>query len=177
MKLAVGVLLVVVAVHFTAAQGIPDAVGSPTAAASLDYVPVHKFDPKRDPAADLQAAIAEAQHTGKHIILDVGGDWCVYCHQMDKLFEQHPELARLRDDHFVTVAVYYGSDNKNSQFFSRYEKIPAIPHFYVLNEHGQLLHSQHVIELRAGHAYSPDKMKAFLLRWAGGNGDQAASSN
>src|SRR5215471_3069270 len=38
------------------------------------YVPVHKFDPKRDAAADIEAAIHEAQRTGKRILLDVGGD-------------------------------------------------------------------------------------------------------
>jgi thioredoxin-related protein len=124
------------------------------------------FDPKRDPADDLQAATVEAQHTGKRIILDVGGDWCAYCHEMDELFRKHPDLAKLRDDNFIVVKVYYGDDNKNPQFLSRYEKVQGIPHFYVLDGHGQSLHSQHVLDLREGGAYSPPKMKAFLLQWS-----------
>ena len=160
MKWAWLVLLVAV-VGQSAAQGGPT---SPSSASS--YVPVHKFDPKRDPAADLRAAMGEAQRTGKRIILDVGGDWCVYCHQLDRLFEQHPELARLRDENFVTLAVFYGKDNKNPQFFAHYEKIQAIPQFYVLDEQGRPLPSQNLIELRDGGTYSPEKMKTFLLRWS-----------
>ena len=56
------------------------------------YVPVHNFDPKRDATADIQAAMIEAQRTGKRIILDVGGDWCQYCHQMDQFFNENPTL-------------------------------------------------------------------------------------
>ncbi len=138
------------------------------AAAQSSYIPVHKFDSKHDPAADLRAAIAEAQRTEKRIILDVGGDWCVYCRQMDELFQQHPDLASLRDEHFITVAVYYATDNKNPQFLSQYEKIPGIPHLYVLDDHGRLVRSQPAIELREPKtgSYSPDRMRAFLLRWS-----------
>lgn len=39
------------------------------------YVPVTTYDPKRDAAKDIDAAILEAQITGKHILLVVGGDW------------------------------------------------------------------------------------------------------
>jgi thioredoxin-related protein len=124
------------------------------------------FDSKRDPAADLQVAMIEAQHAGKRIILDVGGDWCPYCREMDELFRQHPELAKLRDDNFVVVKVYYGDDNKNAQFLSRYEKVQGIPHFYVLDEHGQPLHSQHIRDLREARAYSVEKMMAFLLQFS-----------
>ncbi len=56
------------------------------------YAPVHKFDSKRDAAADIQAAVAEAHRTGKRVIVDVGGDWCQYCHQLDQLFQEHPDL-------------------------------------------------------------------------------------
>ena len=34
------------------------------------------YDPKRDPAADLKTAMAEAQRGGKRILLEVGGEWC-----------------------------------------------------------------------------------------------------
>src|SRR5262249_8005053 len=80
------------------------------APATAAYTPVHKFDPKRDASADIQAAIIEARHTGKRIILDIGGDWCQYCHQMDQFFQQNREVLEFRDRNFVTVAVYYGSE-------------------------------------------------------------------
>ncbi len=130
------------------------------------YLPVHKFDPRRDAAADIQAAITEARKTGKRIILDVGGDWCQYCHQMDQFFQEHPDLLQLREKNFITVAVFYSSENKNEQVLSHYSKVLGVPHFFVLEKDGSLLHSQHVLELRTGGNYNPDKMKEFLTKWA-----------
>ncbi len=130
------------------------------------YVPVHKFDSKRDAAADIQAAIAEARRTGKRIIVDIGGDWCPYCHQIDQLFQEHTELAELRDKNFITVNVYYGSDKKNEKALSHYSKVLGIPHFFVLEKDGTLLYSQHIVELREGGKYSPEKMRNFLTKWS-----------
>ena len=136
------------------------------AAPGSAYVPVLKFDPKRDAEADIQSAIEEAKRTGKRILLDVGGDWCRYCHQMDQLFFEHPEILRLRNNNFITVAIYYGTDNKNPQALSHYSKVLGVPHFFVLEKDGTLLYSQHVLDLRTGGAYDPEKMKSFFVKWS-----------
>jgi hypothetical protein len=41
---------------------------------------VPKFDPKRDAANDINDAVKEAKRTGRRVILDVGGEWCGWCH-------------------------------------------------------------------------------------------------
>lgn len=160
------VTLLVLGCLFSSAQSnkIPDAQVS--GAADSSYVPVRKFDPKRDAEADIQAATAEAQRTGKRILLDVGGDWCQYCHEIDQFFQEHPEILQLRDNNFITVAIYYGGDNDNQQALSHYSKVLGIPHFFVLEKNGTLLHSQHVLELRIGGKYDPEKMKDFFLTWS-----------
>jgi thioredoxin-related protein len=160
------VLLLVLGCSFSFAQGNKASDVPVSGAALSSYVPVHKFDPNRDAAGDIQAAIAEAQRTGKRILVDIGGDWCQYCHQMDQLFQEHPELLELRDNSFITVAVYYGTDKKNEQVLSHYPKLEGIPHFYVLDGRGSVLHSQHLLELRKGGKYDPDKMKEFLTKWS-----------
>ena len=149
---------------FAQSDKAPDAQLS--GVADSTYVSVHKFDSKRDAAADIQAAITESQRTGKRILLDVGGDWCQYCHQMDQLLQEHPELLELRDKNFITVPVYYGTDKKNEQVLSYYPKVEGVPHFYVLDSRGSVLHSQHLLELRKGGKYDPDKMKEFLTKWS-----------
>lgn len=138
-------------------------VSAPAAAA---YAPVHNFDAKRDAASDVRAAVAEGKRTGKRIIVEVGGDWCPYCREMDKLFREHPDLLDLRDKNFVTVAVYYGPDNKNREFLAHYPKLLGVPHFFLLETDGTVLHSQRLVELRTGGKYDPEKIKAFLLKWA-----------
>ncbi len=71
-----------------------------------------------------------------------------------------------REKNFITVAVFYSSENKNEQVLSHYSKVLGVPHFFVLEKDGSLLHSQHVLELRTGGNYNPDKMKEFLIKWA-----------
>ena len=141
-------------------------LGTGASAAPATYVPVHNFISKRDANADVQATLAEARRTGKRVLVDIGGDWCLYCQQMDKLFREHPELAELRDKNFLTVLVYYGPENWNREFLSHYPKLVGVPHFFVVETDGTLLHSQRVVELRTGNKYDPEKMKAFFLKWA-----------
>jgi thiol:disulfide interchange protein len=130
------------------------------------YVPVHTFDQARDAAADVDRAIAEAGKTGKRILLDIGGDWCPWHHLLDEVFNQTPGLRQLREDNFITVAIYYGPENKNERILSRYSKLLGLPHYFVLEKDGSLLHSQHVIELQTNGTYSAEKLKEFLIKWS-----------
>jgi thioredoxin-related protein len=140
---------------------------SAAAVGGAEYAPVLRFDQKRDAAADIQAAIHEAQRTGKRVLVDVGGDWCPYCQQMDQFLRTRPDLRKILDDNFITVRVFYSSADKNEKVLSHYPKVEGIPHFFVLDKDGTLLRSQHVLELRSHGAYDAEKMKAFLSKWAG----------
>jgi len=118
--------------------------------------------------------VAGAQRTGKRVLLDIGGDWCPYCRQMDRFFLKHPDILQLRDQNFITVAVFYSSEDKNEKVLARYSKVLGVPHFYVLDKDGTLLHSQHMLELRAGGSYDPNKMIEFLTKWSPGRVPRAA---
>jgi len=124
------------------------------------------YDASRDPAKDLQDAIAEATRTNKRILLEVGGDWCVYCNIMDETFDSHPQLRKVRDTHYVTVKINYSKENSNEAFLSHYPKIADYPHFFVLDSKGALLHSQPTHGFEHGKKYNAGKIDAFLKKWA-----------
>ena len=124
-----------------------------------------KFDPLRDPKADLAAAIITASKIGKRIILDVGGEWCGWCVYMDKFFFQNPEIDKLRNDNYVWVKVNMGPENENPAFLSVYPTREGYPHLYVLDSDGKLLHSQGTSPLEAGKGYDLVKFNAFLKKW------------
>ena len=141
-------------------------VASEQSAAETSYVPVHAYDRARDAAGDIDSAIAEARKAGKRVLVEIGGDWCPWCRSLEKAFQEHPDLLQLREAQFITVDVYYGADYKNEQALSRYSKVLGIPHLFVLDGDGKLLHSQHVVEFQANGNYSPDKVKDFLVKWS-----------
>ena len=124
------------------------------------------YDASRDPARDLQDAITLAAKANKRILLEVGGDWCVYCNIMDETFESHAQLRKVRDANYVTVRINFSKENPNEAFLSQYPKIPDYPHFFVLDSKGALLHSQPTHGFERGKKYSAGKIDDFLKKWA-----------
>jgi len=124
------------------------------------------YDPSRDAAADIQYAIAEAKKSNRNVLMEVGGEWCVWCHILEKYFDDNPDIRDLRDRNYVTIKVNFSQENKNEAVLSKYPEIPGYPHLFVLDEDGNLLHSQDTGQLEAGKSYDREKFAAFLERWA-----------
>ncbi len=125
-----------------------------------------KFDPARNPFDDLARAIEIAKAENKRIILDVGGEWCVWCHRIDKFLHSDDEIRSLLEKYYVVVKVNFSKENRNERFLSQYPEIKGYPHFFVLDSDGKFLHSQNTGLLEEGKSYSKKKVTEFLLRWA-----------
>ena len=150
-----------------AAYGQKAVVHKPAIKRSAPVVFVReKFDPKRDPKADLAEALVLASKTGKRIILDVGGEWCSWCVHMDKFIATHVALNKLRDDNFVWLKVNFSEENENPAFLALYPEPLGFPHIYVLDAEGKLLRSQDTSLLEAGETYSLRKFTRFLKKWS-----------
>lgn len=122
------------------------------------------YDPKRDPAKDLQLAEALAKQTNRCILLDVGGGWCGWCKILDKFFADHGDILKLRDANFVWMKVNMSALNENYPFLSQFPKIPGYPWLFVLDADGKLLVSKNTDDLENGAAGYDDKaVKNFLL--------------
>jgi thioredoxin-related protein len=132
---------------------------------------VEKFDPKRDAAKDIRDAKAQAKKSNKRILLDVGGEWCIWCHRLDSLFLQNKDLANYLNEHYVVVKINVSKENKNQRLLSKYPKVAGYPHLFVLDKNGKLMHSQDTGELEYPKNYpikGHDKKKVFhfLKTWA-----------
>ncbi len=136
-------------------------------AASGGYVRVEQYDPARDAARDIEDALREAARTNRRVLLEVGGEWCVWCHKLDAFFEEHADLAAYLQRHFVLAKINFSPENENQEVLSRYPTIPGYPHFFVLDAGGELLISQDTGELESGDHHDREKMRAFLKRAAG----------
>lgn len=139
--------------------------GLSIAQSSSHYTPVTKFDPARNPAKDLQAAVEEAKISNRRIILDVGGDWCIWCYRISHFIENNADIKNFVKENFIFMKVNFSKDNENKEFLSRYPEIPGYPHFFVLDKNGKLLHSQDTGLLEQEKGYSHEKMMAFLKKW------------
>jgi thiol:disulfide interchange protein len=127
------------------------------------------YDPKRDPAQDLEALIKQARLDDKRILLVVGGEWCGWCHTLENYLKANEDVRTAWSNSFLSLKVNYSPDNPNRAFLSRYPNIPGYPHIYVLEKDGTLLHSQNTVELEQGSSYSKDAMMRFAGKWRGGS--------
>ena len=126
-----------------------------------------KFDPKRDAAKDISNAIAVAKKQSKRVLLDVGGEWCGWCHKLDNFFLTDKEAGKLLKEKFVVVKVNFSPENKNEAVLSKYPPIKGYPHLFVLDKDGKLLHSQDTGLLETGDRHDHHKVMAFLRKWGG----------
>ncbi len=124
-----------------------------------------KFDPKANPALDLKKAISEAKKENKRIILDVGGEWCIWCHRIDEFIGQNEEIYKFMHENYVVLKINYSEENKNENFLAQYPGVKGYPHFFVLEKNGKLLHSQDTGLLEKGKSYDAEKMMDFLKKW------------
>ena len=158
-------LLLAVVASVALMGALASAQGTLTAQPKKDEHP--KFDPKRDAAKDIADAIKLAQKTKKRILLDVGGEWCGWCHKLDKFFIENKEAANILKERYILVKVNYSPENKNEAVLSKYPAIKGYPHLFVLDKDGKLLHSQDTGLLETGDHHDPDKVIPFLKKWMG----------
>lgn len=143
--------------------GVPAQASGPATKAGIGG---QKFDPKRDAAKDISDAIKTATSENKKIILDVGGEWCIWCKRLDALFTSNAEIGNLLKTNYIVVKVNFSPENENKDVLSKYPKINGYPHLFVLDKAGKLIHSQDTGLLETGDHHAPEKVIAFLKKWA-----------
>ena len=126
------------------------------------------YDPRANPFAVLDAAVAQAAAERKLVLLVSGGDWCVWCHYLAAFLERETVLDAALHEVFVVAKVYVGDENKNTEFFARLPTAAGAPHFWVLSATGEILASQDTLPLEDGaKSYDRAKFAAFIERWRG----------
>jgi len=125
------------------------------------------FDPKRDAAKDIAAAVKLAGKQNKRILLDVGGNWCGWCKKLDKFFKTDAEAAAILKKSYIVVKINYSQENENKELLSKYPAIQGYPHLFVLDKKGKLIHSQNTGDLETGDHHDSVKVNTFLKKFAG----------
>lgn len=131
-----------------------------------NYASSTKFDPHRNSLDDLSAAMEEAKRTKRNILIEVGGEWCEWCHIMDEFYAKNPKLLVLRDKYYVIVKADVSENHPNSKFLSLFPQIDGFPHIFVLDASGKLVHSEDTSELEDGQSYNAERFKKFLEKYA-----------
>jgi len=126
---------------------------------------VKYYDETFNPFDQLKKATKIAQKENKNILMVVGGDWCLWCRRLAKLFDENEELKKELKK-YIIINIHYSKNVKNEKFLNQYPKIKGYPHIFVLNKKAKLIHSQDTSLLEDGAGYDINKIVDFLQKFS-----------
>ncbi|WP_040627870.1 thioredoxin family protein [Mucilaginibacter paludis] len=129
---------------------------------------VKLYNPAADAQADIKAAVKQAAIAHKNVLLQIGGNWCVWCLRFNNLVTTDPDLNRYMTDNYVVVHVNYSSENKNAAVLASlgYPQRFGFPVFVVLDDKGNRLHTQNSAYLEQGEGHSKARVMEFFKGWS-----------
>ena len=126
------------------------------------------YNPEADTKAEVAAAVAKASAEGKHVFLQVGGNWCPWCVKFHKMIEADAKLDSLVNANYVVVKVNYSKENDNHKFLATigYPQRFGFPVFVILDEKGNVLHTQESGYLELDKGYNREKVERMFQMWS-----------
>ena len=121
---------------------------------------------------EIQKLVKLAQKENKNIILQAGGNWCIWCLRFDNFVKTTPDLKKIVDESFLYYHLNFSPKNKNEKVFAKYgnpgEKF-GYPVFIILDKNGKQIHTQSSEVFEEGKGYSLEKVKNFFKEWIAKN--------
>jgi len=129
---------------------------------------VKLYNPEADAKTDIQNIVTKANAEGKHVLLQIGGNWCKWCVAFNKKATENDTLKSVLTNKFITYHLNYSSENWNEDILARlgYPQRFGFPVFVVLDSEGNRLHTQNSVYLEENKGYSTKKVLEFLNNWS-----------
>jgi thioredoxin-related protein len=123
------------------------------------------YDPSRDAFKDFEAAQVQANEEDKLILVQIGGNWCSWCHKLERFFNSNTAIKTLRDETFVAIKVNVSPENDNEAFLNNMPEFEGYPFLVITDKDGQVLNSRTSGALEEGLGYSEAKFKEYFEYW------------
>lgn len=126
------------------------------------------YDPTADAKADIAKAVEKAASEGKHVFLQIGGNWCKWCKLFDEKVRSNDTLRVAMEENYVVYHVNYSKENKNEEVLASlgFPQRFGFPVFVILDGKGNHLHTQNSAYLEQGQGHSTQKVLEFLNAWS-----------
>ncbi len=138
-----------------------------TAGWAQDMKTFKLYKPDENAAAAIEKAIAEAKAGKKHVFIQIGGNWCIWCARFEDFVKNEKRIDSLVKSDYVVYHLNYSPENKNEEILAKYNYPQrfGFPVFLVLNGEGELLHTQNSAYLEEGKSYDAKKVFGFFQDW------------
>lgn len=125
------------------------------------------YDTTANPQTDIKKAIVLAKKEHKNILVQVGGNWCIWCTRFHQTVAGNDTLNQLMKQNYVVIHVNYDQYNKNAAIWKTlgYPQRFGFPVFVILDETGKQMHIQNSAYLEEGKGYNNGKIADFFNAW------------
>jgi thioredoxin-related protein len=132
--------------------------------------PVKIYNPSADAKKEIASALLQAGENGKHVFIQIGGNWCPWCIHFHKFVHEDAKLDSLMKADYEVVLVNFSKENENRDVLSTldFPQRFGYPVFIILDEKGNRIHTQDSGFLEEGKGYSHEKVERMLLLWSAG---------
>jgi hypothetical protein len=123
------------------------------------------YKPEEDGDARITELLKQAKKEHKKLLVQVGGNWCVWCLRFNHLVTTDPELKRILNKKYVYYHLNFSPENKNEKAFTKYGNPGnqyGYPAFLIISAKGEVLFTQKSEDLEEGKGYDRKKVKKFL---------------
>lgn len=125
------------------------------------------YDESIDPMKQIDNALEEAGKTGKFVVCQVGGNWCVWCLRFADFIKNDTAVAKVIDENFVYIHVNYPNRGAAKDLMTRLgnPRRFGFPVMIVLDTKGNIVHIQDSSFLEEGKGYNAQKVLRFFANW------------
>lgn len=129
---------------------------------------VKPYHPEDDATAKINALLIRARKENKNVILQAGGNWCVWCLRFDDFRRKNKAVRENLAKNYLYYHLNYSTENKNPTVFEKY--VPegtklGYPFFIVLDKDGNVLKLQESGSFENGITYDTQIVVDFLNKY------------
>jgi thioredoxin-related protein len=126
------------------------------------------YNPLANAKSEVASAVQRAGENGKHVFIQVGGNWCPWCLRFHKFVQEDTKLDSLLKANYEVVLVNFSKENENRELLASldYPQRFGYPVFVILDGKGKRIHTQDSGFLEEGIGYSREKVERLFLMWS-----------
>ena len=94
---------------------------STVSAFSQDMTKFKLYKPEENAKEAIEEAVKEAKNEGKHVFIQIGGNWCIWCARFNDFVTNDKSIDSLMKSNYVVYHLNYSKENKNEELLAKYE--------------------------------------------------------
>ena len=102
---------------------------------SQDMKNFKMYKPEENAETEIAEAAKKARSENKNVLVQLGGNWCIWCARFIDFVAKDPQLDSLMDANYVVYHMNYSKENYNAKLLTKY-RFPqrfGFPVFLVLD--------------------------------------------